>query len=150
MKRRILIYGHDKSLLDTRAALVRSAGFDALSASNLNDVERLIEAEAIDALILCHTISPEEDEALLVKAWTVQPSMKALVLTANKRNGFVARDVPTVDVWNGPDAFIKKLRTLVAGPKSLSSDLPTSNCESGGFDEQREGTDAGRRGSRGW
>ncbi|WP_128912204.1 hypothetical protein [Granulicella sibirica] len=116
MKRRILNYGHDKSLLDIRGELVRSAGFDVLCAYTREEVEKLIEAGPADALILCHTVSAQEDEALLLKVKMLPHGIKTLVLNANKHDGFISGDVPTVDVWNGPDALLKALRTLVAIP----------------------------------
>jgi DNA-binding response OmpR family regulator len=113
MKPRILIYGHDSSLLDTRGALARSAGFDVLSAYTLSQAETLIETESADALILCQTVSSEEDQGLVLKGRNAQPTMKFAVLSANHGKERVPDGVATVDVWNGPEAFIKMLRTLV-------------------------------------
>ena len=114
MKRRILIYGHDSSLLDIRAALVRSVGFDVLCAYTRSQLEQLMGGDPIDALILCHTISAEEDEAVLLKAKVLQPQMKVLVLNANQGNAIYAEEVATLDIWSGPRALIETLQTLVA------------------------------------
>ncbi|RXH58167.1 hypothetical protein GRAN_1477 [Granulicella sibirica] len=52
----------------------------------------------------------------MLKVKMLPHGIKTLVLNANKHDGFISGDVPTVDVWNGPDALLKALRTLVAIP----------------------------------
>lgn len=114
MKRLFLIYGHDSSLLDIRAALVRSAGFDVLCAYTRGRVEQLMKDVLVDALILCHTVPAEEDQDLVRKASTLQPQMKILILNANQPSEFAARDVATFDVGKGPKALMERLKGMVS------------------------------------
>ncbi len=59
---RILIYGWDPALLETRRLLLASAGFEASAVSSIQELrQRLRWAEPpYQLIILCHTVPTEE------------------------------------------------------------------------------------------
>jgi hypothetical protein len=67
---RILSFGHDSALLDGRAAVLASAGYEVTSVAALPDLMREFDVQHSDAVVLCHTLTEDETHAalLLVKS----------------------------------------------------------------------------------
>jgi hypothetical protein len=63
---RILIYGRDSTLLETRRLLLASGGFRVNTVSNLVELRRYVERErpGYELFILCHTVPDEERQAI--------------------------------------------------------------------------------------
>lgn len=63
---RILIYGHDFTLLDTRRMLLASTGFHADTVSTLDELRFAVHhaQPPYELVILCHTISNDDREAV--------------------------------------------------------------------------------------
>ena len=70
MPLRILSLGHHSALLDGRAAVLSSAGYDVISVTALTDLVRELDKPHWDAVLLCHTLTSDETHAalLLVKS----------------------------------------------------------------------------------
>lgn len=77
----ILLYGHEKTLLFTRRAILEKAGFCVFSASDLKDVQSFSSAEQIKLLVICHSVSLDEQEMIISMALTF--NLKATVLVLN-------------------------------------------------------------------
>ena len=67
---RILSFGHDSALLDGRAVVLISAGYEVTSVAALSDLVRELDGHHVDAVVLCHTLTEDETHAalLLVKS----------------------------------------------------------------------------------
>ena len=67
---RILSFGRDSSLLESRAAVLASAGYEVTSVRALPDLVRELDMEHSDAIVLCHSLTENETHAalLLVKS----------------------------------------------------------------------------------
>ena len=67
---RILSFGHDSALLDDRAVVLASAGYEVISVAALPDLMREFDVQHSDAVVLCHTLTKDETHAalLLVKS----------------------------------------------------------------------------------
>lgn len=61
----LLSVGYDKALIYTRTLVLRGAGFHVDEAFNLKNALTLVESDSIDVLILCHTLSKEEQRQLI-------------------------------------------------------------------------------------
>lgn len=59
---RILVYGRDFTLMDTRRMLLASTGFQADTVSNLNELRSAVRhaQPPYELVILCHTVPEEE------------------------------------------------------------------------------------------
>ena len=67
---RILSFGRDSSLLESRATVLSSAGYEVTSVRALPDLVRELDMEYSDAIVLCHSLTENETHAalLLVKS----------------------------------------------------------------------------------
>ena len=83
MKPLVLQYGHEARLLDTRGWVLESAGFAVRSAADRAEACRVLAAEPIAALILCHTLSFAEREEILAAAHARKPGLRSVILNAN-------------------------------------------------------------------
>jgi hypothetical protein len=63
---RILIYGRDSTLLDTRRMLLASTGFQADTASSLDELRSEVRCAQppYELVILCHTVSKEDRDSV--------------------------------------------------------------------------------------
>ena len=81
MRAQILICGTDSTLLSTRRDVLRSAGFDVLTASRWEDIEPLVQAPTVDALVICHTLEPKQQQTAIAVLRRYCPNAKSIVLT---------------------------------------------------------------------
>ena len=109
MHAHIVICGTDPMLLSTRRDVLRSVGFDVFNASRQEDIEALIQAPVVDALVICHTFQPEQQQKALALLHRYRPSAKSIILTKNTMQ----------EVSGEPDAFV----STVEGPKTLIQTL---------------------------
>lgn len=63
---RLLMYGRDPILLDTRSAILKMAGFDIYTVTGLRSFRSAFESDASPyrLAILCHSVPPEERESI--------------------------------------------------------------------------------------
>jgi DNA-binding NtrC family response regulator len=62
---RILSVGHDHHLLSLRSMVLEAAGFDVIEAYSISDALRLAQSDAVDLVLLCHTVSKSEQARLM-------------------------------------------------------------------------------------
>lgn len=79
---RILIYGIDSQLIQTRQWVLEKAGFDVQTVQDLSKAREILSTGSVDIFILCHTLSAEECNGALYLGHHLQPEMKNLILTA--------------------------------------------------------------------
>ena len=60
MLARILLFGRDESLLNTRTSVLNRTGLPILSANSLEEVEEIATTHNIAMLALCQTVTPRE------------------------------------------------------------------------------------------
>ena len=86
----ILLYGRDHALLGVRTLLFEKAGYEVRSTDSQQEAERPSDIEALDLLVLCHTLNREEQERTMRAVHVLRPTLRGVALT----NGHVA---PTGD-----------------------------------------------------
>ena len=114
----LVLYGHDRHLMDVLRLLLQEAGYQVWTAGKIPDVFAIITEERIDVLILCHTLSPEERAWAIAFADVQSPPLKSMVLSARKsgyrgevpQNGLDARDLPA--------DLLAAMASLVGSPSS--------------------------------
>jgi hypothetical protein len=77
----VLLYGHEKHLLFTRQTILEKAAFCVFTASDLKGVEAFSSAGQIKLIVICQSVSPEEQEMVVSVALAFNP--KAIVLVLN-------------------------------------------------------------------
>lgn len=97
---RILIYGKDSALLETRRLLLASSGFRVRTVSSLDQFRSIVNANwsPFDLFILCHTIP--EDERMRIRS-----------LAASMGAGLYQ-----LERMEEPPRFIGKVKGMVATP----------------------------------
>jgi DNA-binding response OmpR family regulator len=107
----ILIYGRDPVLLETRRLILELSGYSVTIASDLAVVQRTIESQRIDLLLLCHSLSMEEcGRAIALSA--SNPSMKNLVLIAGKTSCHSRIASQVFDSMEGPARLVSAVKAL--------------------------------------
>lgn len=111
---RILTFGHDTTLLQTREMILRKDGQEVLTATAVDEATRILTEQPIDLLILCHTLRQQERESILSLAHTLQRGVKALVLTSTS-SGYIATGLDaTLCTNDGPPALLATVHQLTS------------------------------------
>lgn len=79
---RILIFGHDSVLLETRSLVLLHSGFDVTVALHLQKTADLLATRSFDLFILCHSLPLKDCEHALALAHSLHPGLKTLILEA--------------------------------------------------------------------
>ena len=79
---RVLIYGRDPVLLETRRLVLLHSGFDVKVALQLQETVDLLATRSFDLFILCHSLSSKDCEHALTLAHSLHPSLRNLILDA--------------------------------------------------------------------
>ena len=80
---RILVFGRDSSLLETRQLVLETIGGIVNATTKLDQARLLLAHSAPDLLILCYTLSPDDRSAILGIVRKIRPELKVLVLRAD-------------------------------------------------------------------
>lgn len=113
MHAQILICGTDPTLLSTRRDVLRSVGFDVSTASRPEEIEGLIQVPTVDALVICHTLRPEQQQEALAVLHRYRPNAKSIVLTKSTTREISAHPDAFVSTAEGPKTLIQTLGRLL-------------------------------------
>jgi hypothetical protein len=108
--KRVLIFGHDKALSETRRLLLEQAGFRSDISTDLQTCQDLSHRYCL--LILCHTVSEEEQSS--IRANCAESGLAIYPLLTG---------VP-------PHDFVEIIRTYMLGTECVAAttDAPTNNA----------------------
>lgn len=79
---RLLVFGRDSTLLETRRLVLLHSGFDVTIAVDLQKTADLLATRSFNLFILCHSLSSEDCEGALSLAHSLHPGLKNLILDA--------------------------------------------------------------------
>ncbi len=109
---RILVYGHDLILLETRSWMLAKAGFLVERASSRVEVERLMAEHRPEVLLLCYTLPDGECVAMKEIVTRAGPEMKVLVLTTQISGCRELADAFVLSVPTDPTSLIRAVQRL--------------------------------------
>jgi DNA-binding response OmpR family regulator len=109
----ILIYGNDPQLLKTRQWVLEVYGYEVWAASNFSKVQRTIEVNRIDLLMLCHSLSSEECGRAIAIPKPLWPGMKSMVLTAAFLDRHSQLSIRIFDTMDGPAKLVATVKKLI-------------------------------------
>lgn len=112
----ILMYGRNPLLLDTRALVLRHAGYRVKA---LAPGDRPPSTEAVDLLILCHTLTEAERNALLLFAASQRPAPGMLCLTPAR--GSLEGFTDLFNSFDGPAKLLDAVRKLIVRQQSVQA-----------------------------
>ncbi len=113
MRNPILICGTDSLLLSTRRDVLRSVGYDVLVVSGIEEIESTSQTCSIDALVLCHTLTSEQQHAMLAVFHRYLPMAKSVVMAKSAIREISAVPDAIVFSMEGPKALIQTLGRLL-------------------------------------
>jgi DNA-binding NtrC family response regulator len=103
---RILIFGHNSMLLDTRRRVLQGVGFQVWTATEPENVSSTILTKEIDLLILCQTLTESERSDALRAAHTLRPKMRIVLMCQDVQDAVVTAQDTLVDSFLRPEALI--------------------------------------------
>jgi DNA-binding NtrC family response regulator len=105
----VLIYGYDRTLLETRSWVFERNGFEVGTASHIAQAEDALKARIIDLFLICHTIPSQERRRAVEAIHTIRPRVKVVVVTTAS---LPEPEGPwkTVDALAGTEAMILAAR----------------------------------------
>ena len=113
MHTQILLCGTDSVLLSTRSAVLRSIGWDVAVVSRFEEIETVVHDSSIDAVVLCHTLGPEQQEAAMDVLHRHAASAKSVLLTKMTTRQITVHPDVIVSTSKGPKALIESLDHLL-------------------------------------
>jgi len=111
----ILVFGRDAFLLDTRAMVLENAGFNVIKTNGVADAEAILETQDVALVVLCHTLSGENREAVVKHANSLKPVVKTLLLTASAPVRLEAAPTAILSAFDGPETLVETVDNLMRG-----------------------------------
>ena len=104
----ILVFGRDPALLESRALVLKQAGYKVRALSSWDEAET---TELVDLMILCHSLREAERTMILRSAAAQWPSAKKLAMTPLR--GSVEGRVEVFNSFEGPAKLVERVRSLL-------------------------------------
>ena len=116
---RILVYGRDPSLLETRQLVLQTIGGTVEATTELEQAKRMLGDGSLDLLVLCYTLSLEDRNAILNSVEQLSPDLKVLILSADgpPSNQTVDGDF---SIFSGPGAFKSKVLRMLGSEEQVA------------------------------
>jgi hypothetical protein len=111
MKRRILLVGHDRTLLTTRASIVNTR-WSAENASP-REVFSFLDQEPFDVMILCHSLEHAESASLIRLVKQNFPETRILALEKSRGTASQLEADATAVTVEGPTEMCSQIQTLL-------------------------------------
>src|SRR5437762_1394891 len=80
---RILSVGHDGLLMSMRSRVLRQAGYHVVEAYSSNDAIRIAQSDAVDILLICHSVPRHQQRKLTNAVRHRRRLMPILCIIAN-------------------------------------------------------------------
>lgn len=110
---RILLYGANARLLETRRMVLEKSGFQVYATTQLRELEKLMSAVPFELFIVGHTLSSEQRANGLTAARTLRPEMKILLLVEDSSVHYEQRNYDVLSYPDGPKALIAAARKIL-------------------------------------
>ena len=113
MQAQIIVCGLDQILLGTRQQVLRKAGFDVAATASPDEILPLVQDYAINGIVLCHTLSFEQQLRAITTLRRYRPAAKSIVLTKNDSGHIPEEAHASFNTSEGPRALIHALERLL-------------------------------------
>ena len=117
----ILLYGRVPLLLDTRLMVLETGDLRVLTATDIDEVERLITTCDVDLVIFCHTLSTQERKVALAAVHALRPQLQTLALTSISAMPRVLSEIDVLASVDGPRDLIAVAKLLLNRPDTLAA-----------------------------
>ncbi|MGC2698473.1 MAG: hypothetical protein WA738_22010 [Candidatus Angelobacter sp.] len=110
---RIVSVGYETVLMGLRSQVLRQAGHAVDEAHTVRDALRLIEADSIDLLLICHSVPKSEQRWLIFQA---REKRRLLPIVCIGHQAYVSPADGCVGIENSPGALLDAVKTASAPP----------------------------------
>ena len=117
----ILLYGRVPLLLDTRLMVLETGDLRVLTATDIDEVERLITTCDIDLVIFCHTLSTQERKVALAAIHALRPRLQTLALTSISAMPRLLSEIDVLASVDRPRDLIAVAKFLLNRPDTLAA-----------------------------
>ena len=117
----ILLYGRVPLLLDTRLMVLETGDLRVLTATDIDEVERIITTCDIDLVIFCHTLSTQERKVALAAVHALRPQLQTLALTSISAMPRLLSEIDVLASVDGPRDLIGVAKLLLNRPDTLAA-----------------------------
>ena len=117
---RILSLGRDKHLLSLRTILLENAGFEVIEAYSINDALRLAQSDAVDLVLVCHTV-PRSEQSLLVSG--IRQRRRLMPILSVIAQDFVMPVEGSLGARTAPQQLLDALRQAAVNYSSYRPNL---------------------------
>jgi hypothetical protein len=108
--KRVLMFGYDHLLVGLRARVLRSSGYDVEETFTLEEAREQAQSDAIDLLVICHSVPHEEIEKLVT---AVRKTRKLMPILCMRTHQFGFAPPTCVSVENSPTAILHALKDAI-------------------------------------
>jgi DNA-binding NtrC family response regulator len=108
----VLIYGKNPSLLGTRCLVLQKGGFRVVAISHMSELTHL-QAGDFQVFVLCHTLTPEDQLEAIALAYTANPALHTIVMTAYAPEFHAGTMSHFVSAFDGPEELIAQVHRAV-------------------------------------
>jgi hypothetical protein len=119
----VLLYGRDRSLLNTRELILQKAGYRVWTAADLSEIDRAVQGERVDLLILCHSLTLEQCGRALAFCHSRWPFTKSLLLAVAGSWCAAGKPELVFEAAAGPAELLATVGRLFAHPRVSKSTL---------------------------
>lgn len=106
----ILSVGNNPTLMASRTLILRAAGYLVEEAYTVDKAINLVAQDFIDAMLICHTVS-RDDQQILISAARKKRSLMPILCLRSHAYESVPRTCIAVD--NDPEALLDQVRKAV-------------------------------------
>ncbi|HLW54386.1 MAG TPA: hypothetical protein VKW06_16235 [Candidatus Angelobacter sp.] len=124
---RILSMGRDRHLMNVRSVLLRHYGHTVEEAYAADDALQLLTSKVIDLILICHSITPRDRKALMLKLKEKTRPLPVIALIAREGESYAN----CLNVENSPAALLEAIRSATAEPREsrTASQIPVRNTQ---------------------
>jgi len=117
---RILLFGNDSHLLESRQWVFESAGYEVYAATSFLALDHILANHPgslpIDLMILCHSLSTEECNRARSLALARFPKMEVVILAVHSCVSHTIEGDMVVDTAEGPRTLLENVEDLAIKP----------------------------------
>ena len=111
----ILSVGKNPNLMSSRSLILRNAGYLVDEAYSLDKAINLVEADSIDAVLICHTV-PRNDQQALIS--TVRKKRRLMPVLCIRSYAYESAPQTCIPVDNEPEELLNTVKMVTKPPTS--------------------------------
>jgi CheY-like chemotaxis protein len=111
----ILSVGKDPTLMSSRSLILRDAGYLVDEAYSVDKAINLVEADSIDAVLICHTV-PRNDQQALIS--TVRKKRRLMPVLCIRSYAYESAPQTCIAIDNEPEVLLNTVKMVTKPPTS--------------------------------